>query len=433
MGRVGIRLCQDRRARHYQYRAFGVPDLALSRTGTDARVVAPYATLMALPFAREPSIGNLERLARAGAVGRYGFYEAIDYTPAHLPLGRQDMVVRSFMAHHHGMSLLGLCAVLDGSRFVDRFHADVRVQSSEILLYEASADVPALEQGGGEERPTARRAPPEVLRVLPRRVPHWTPAPLVNVLSNGRYTVFLSNAGGGGSRWAGLDLSRWRADATRDAHGVWTYLHDLDSGRLWSATRQPTGVDGQQETVSFQPHASAFSRQVDAILSRLDVTVDPDDDVEIRRLTLTNQGNETRRLAVASYGEVVLAPHGADLRHPAYEGLFVESRWLLELHGTPVPPPAARRQRSRAPPAPPPRGRDGPTRQRGVRERPLALPRPARQRRASGGILAKVLSGTSGAVLDPVYALRTTFVLGAWRQRPARLPHARQATTRRAC
>ncbi len=396
---------------NYQYRAFGVPDLALSRTGTDARVVAPYATLMALPFARKPAVRNLERLARAGAVGLYGFYEAIDHTPAHLPLGSQEMVVRSYMAHHHGMSLLGLCAVLDGTSFIDRFHADVRVQSSEILLYEAAVAAPALEEGGGKERPASRRPAPEPVRLLPRRVPHRTPTPLVNVLSNGRYTVFLSNAGGGGSRWAGLDLSRWRADATRDAHGVWTYLHDLESGRLWSATRQPTGNDGQQETVSFQPHSAEFSRRVDSILTRLEVTVDPDDDVEVRRLTVTNQGDETRHLAVASYGEVALAPHGADLRHPAYGGLFVESRWLPELHGL-----LFRRRRRAADEAEHlllhrlvvetgrPDGVEFESDRLRFLGRHGSADRPA-------ALLDGALSGATGAVLDPVFALRTTFAL----------------------
>ncbi|MEJ2667081.1 MAG: glucoamylase family protein [Deinococcales bacterium] len=397
---------------NYQYRAFGVPDLALSRTGTDARVVAPYATLMALPLAQRPALRNLERLARGGALGRYGFYEAIDYTPDHLPLGSQDMVVRSYMAHHHGMSLLGLCAVLDGSRFVERFHADVRVHSSEILLYEATVDMPPLDSRGGEERPAARRPTPEPVRLAPRRIPDWTPAPLVNMLSNGRYTVFISNAGGGGSRWAGLDLSRWRADATRDAHGVWTYLHDLDSGRLWSATRQPTGVHGEHETVSFQPHSAGFSRRVDSILTRLDVTVDPDDDAEIRRLTVTNQGAETRHLAIASYGEVALAPHGADLRHPVYGGLFVESRWLPEMQGLLF------RRRPRADDEAEhlllhrlvvEAGRPESVEFESDRSRFLGRHGSAERPAA---LLTGALPGTSGAVLDPAYALRTAFALG---------------------
>ena len=396
---------------NYQYRAFGVPDLALSRTATDARVIAPYATLMALPFAQQESLLNLQRLAEAAGVGRYGFYEAIDYTPAHLPLGRQDMVVRSFMAHHHGMSLLGLCAVLDGPRFIDRFHADVRVQSSEILLYETAVGVPALQQDRGEEGPATRRPALEPVHVAPRQVPIRTRVPLVNVLSNGRYTVFISNAGGGGSRWAGLDLTRWRADATRDACGTWTYLQDLDSGRLWSATRQPTGADGQHETVSFHPHAAEFTRGVNGIVTRLDVTVASNEDAEVRRLTITNQGDGPRRLAITSYGEVVLAPHAADLRHPAFGGLFVESRWLPEVHGLLF----RRRPRDENEPAHlllhrlvVEAGRPESVEYESDRSRFLGRHGGAEHPAA---LRAEALSGTTGAVLDPVYALRASFVI----------------------
>lgn len=396
---------------NYQYRAFGVRDLALSRVDEEARVVAPYATLMALPFARQESLRNLERLARAGALGRYGFYEAIDYTPKHLPLGQQDMVVRSFMAHHHGMSLLGLCAVLDGPRFVDRFHADVRVQSSEILLYEEAVDAPVLPLERGNERPSARRPAPEPAFVGPLQVPLRTATPLVNVLSNGRYTVFLSNAGGGGARWEGLDLTRWRADATRDACGTWTYLQDLESGRLWSATRQPTGVEGQNETVSFQPHTAQFGRRVDAIDTRLDVAVDPGEDLEIRRLTVTNQGEGSRRLAITSYGDVVLSPHQADLRHRAFGGLFVESRWLPDVHGLLFrrrPRDESERTQLLLHRLVVEGGRPESVEYESDRARFLGRHGSAEQPSA---LRAVALSGTSGAVLDPAFALRTTLVL----------------------
>ena len=396
---------------NYQYRAFGVPDLALSRTETESRVIAPYATLMALPFARREAVRNLERIAKAGGVGRYGFYEAIDYTPAHLPLGRHDSVVRSFMAHHHGMSLLGLCAVLDGPRFVDRFHADVRVQSAEILLYETAVGVPALRHDQGNARPAERRPAPEPLPVVPRQIPPRTSAPLVNVLSNGRYTVFLSNAGGGGSRWTGMDLTRWRADATRDACGTWTYLHDLESGRLWSTTRQPTGDADQDETVFFHPHAAEFVRRVDSIVTRLDVTVDPDEDAEIRRLAITNQGPGPRRLAITSYGEVVLAPHAADLRHRAFGGLFIESRWLPEVHGLLF----RRRPRDEGEHAYSLLHRlvteDGrPESVEYESDRARFLGRHGSAEHPSA-LRAGALSGTTGAVLDPVFALRTSLLV----------------------
>jgi len=392
---------------NYQYRAFGVPDLALSHEATGRLVVAPYATLMALPWAPREATQNLERLAAAGALGRYGFYEALDYSPVHRAPGERYTVVRSFMVHHHGMAFLALCNTLQNDRFTRRFHADARVFTNEVLLYEGLAPMTPLERVRPDDQVETVRPRFQTAPVEPWEVPVRTRAPQVHALSNGRYTLFMSNAGGGASRWEGLDLTRWRSDPTRDAWGQWAYVQDLDQGRTWSATPRPMGGPAQDERVTFHPHQITFHRREGDVSTRLEVVVPPKDDLEIRRITLINHGDAPRRLAVTSYGEVALAPHGADVRHPAFAKLFVQSAWRAEVNGL-----LFRRR---------PRGADDTPAylvHRLVHEdgdHPAPEFESDRERFLGrhghagdpAGLRAARLSGTQGSTLDPVFALRT--------------------------
>ncbi len=392
---------------NYQYRAFGVPDLALSHEATGRQVVAPYATLMALPWTPHEAAENLERLVAAGAMGRYGFYEALDYAHARLAPGERYTVVRSFMVHHHGMAFMALCNLLHDGRFVERFHADARVRTHEVLLYEGLAPGPPDERIERDERTEDPRprfhAPP----VEPWEVPVRTRSPEVHALSNGRYTLFMSNSGAGASRWEGLDLTRWRSDPTCDAWGQWIYVQDLDLDRTWSATPKPVDAPGQHPRVTFHPHQITFHRRDGDVTTRLEVIVPPQDDAEIRRVTLVNHGDSVRRLAVTSYGEVALAPHGDDLRHPAFAKMFVECSWRAEDDGL-----LFRRRLRSTTDAPAylvhrlvhDRGAHPPPEIETDRERFLGRHGHPGD---PAGLRATRLSGTLGATLDPVFALRT--------------------------
>lgn len=317
---------------HYQYRGFGVPGLGYRRGLAEDLVVTPYASLLALPlFAREV-VQNIEHLVKLGMLGRYGFYEAVDYTRSRLPAGQKSAIVRSFMVHHQGMILLALDNYLHGEPIVRRFHADPRVQSVELVLHEQIPLRPPIEQPRPEEVRPLRRLQPQVV-VAPWWVPVDTPVPHVHVLSNGRYSVLITNAGSGYSMWREVALTRWHADTTLDDWGMWIYVQDCESGALWSASRQPLGGQPQDYGVVYYPHMAVFRCHARGVSLRMEVTVPPDDDVEIRRVTLTNLDGRPRRLALTSYGEVVLAPQSADGRHQAFNKLFIESTYLPEIGG----------------------------------------------------------------------------------------------------
>ncbi|MBX3140942.1 MAG: hypothetical protein KF875_09350 [Trueperaceae bacterium] len=313
-------------AGNYQYHAFGVPELALNRSYSSDLVIAPYASMLALRHRPEAVLENAARLAEAGALGPHGFFEALDFTPERRPLGADRALVRSHMAHHQGMILLAVANALTDDAMVERFHADPRVATVEYLLQERiPLDVPVIDDLRPEESPSV---PVDVATLdEPWPVPVDTATPLTHLLSNGSYTVLLSEAGGGWSAAGDVAITRWRPDGTRDADGTWIFVRDEPGGSVWSATPGPLPSRVQDERVVFYPYKVEYQREFDGILTRLEVVV-ARGAAELRRLTVVNRGETSRVLRVTSYAEVVLGSAAADARHPAFSKLFVESSFL---------------------------------------------------------------------------------------------------------
>ncbi len=312
-------------AGNYQYRAFGVPELALDRSYEGDLVVAPYATVLAIPYRPQQALENVDRLVDMGALGPHGLYEALDFTPSRKPLGGTFALVRSHMAHHQGMVMVALANELTDDAAVERFHADPRVATVELLLQERiPSEVPVVDEVRVEETPAAPLDAAALDR--PWQAEIDSPTPVCHLLSNGRYTVLASAAGGGWSAAGDVALTRWRRDGTTDADGAWLFLTDVESGAVWSTTRQPFGQPAEAERVTFHPFEVEYQREVGGVLTRLEVVVGQDD-LELRRLAVVNRRATPRRLRVTSYAEVVLGSAAADARHPAFSKLFVESSY----------------------------------------------------------------------------------------------------------
>jgi cyclic beta-1,2-glucan synthetase len=314
---------------NYQYRAFGLPTVALKRGQDRDIVVAPYASLIVLPVAPARVADNIEALVKQGALTTYGFVEAIDYTEARLPLGVERAFVAEYMAHHQGMIFLSLANHLHSNIMVERFHADPRVQSIELLLMEKIPQETTFEQPVIADTET-RVLPPAVANT-PWEVPVEPTFPQAHLVSNGRYSVMMTSGGGGYSQWKSRAITRWRADATLDDWGQWIYIRDGQSGGLWSPTYQPVGGAVDWARAMFHLNHVEFQARAYDISSRLDVLVPPDDDLEIRRLALTNHDEKTRRVTISSYAEMVLAPQSSDQRHQAFNKMFIESEYLPDL------------------------------------------------------------------------------------------------------
>ncbi|XZE19747.1 GH36-type glycosyl hydrolase domain-containing protein [Pirellulaceae bacterium SH449] len=314
----------------YQYRAFGVPGLGFKRGLVDDLVIAPYASVMALMVAPQHACENLQRMARDGYFGRYGFYEAIDYTRSRVPRGQTHAVVRSYMAHHQGMSFLSLAHLLLNRPMQQRFRSDPQFRATELLLQErvpkAAPFYPHSAEVTGEGQFTDE--PEALLRVF--KTPH-TPTPEVHLLSNGRYHVMVTNAGGGYSSWQGLAVTRWREDTTRDNLGMFCYVRDVESNTIWSTTYQPTRRGTKTYEAVFSQARAEYRRRDHDIAIHTEIAVSPEDDIEIRRSAITNHSSVARTIELTSYGEVVLATPAADATHPAFSNLFVQTE-ILDSH-----------------------------------------------------------------------------------------------------
>jgi len=396
---------------NYQYKAFGVPELGLKRGLSEELVVAPYATALAAMVDPVSASSNLRRLAREGAEGRYGFYESLDYTPReaegepeHAPASGKPAAVQAFFAHHQGMTVVALANAVLNDVMVSRFHTDACIQATELLLQER---VPRFVPVTRPRPIEVTRIAPLILPVSPRRfrTPH-TRYPHAAFLSNGRYVSIVTNAGGGASSCRGLAVTRRREDATCDFGSQYLYLRDVRSGAVWSATYQPIRREPDEYRTHFVPDKAVIQQRVEEIDSRCEIAVSAEDDVEVRRLSLTNRSAYQREIEITSYVEVVLSPQADDVAHPVFGKLFLETECRPETASLLC----GRRPRSVEDPQPwaihvlSLEGRTHSAiewetdrarflgRGRGT-EDPIALD-------------GRPLSGTSGATLDPILSLR---------------------------
>ena len=313
----------------YQYSNFGVPGLGLKRGLANDLVVAPYATALAAMYDPQEALRNFELIEQVGGLGAYGFYEAMDYTSSRLRENQKGQIVRVYMAHHQGMALISFANVLHGGRMRNRFHSEPLVQAAELLLQErtprnvGSVKSPMEEI---EDRNVRDMVPPVIRRLTS---PHH-PIPSSHLLSNGRYAVMITAAGSGYSRWNKLAITRWREDVTRDCYGSFLYFRDLKSEYVWSATYHPTHVAAESSEIVFSEDRAKISRHDRFITSNLEIIISPEDDAELRRLSLTNTGTEIKEIEITSYSEVVLAPAEADRAHPSFSNLFVQTEYIAE-------------------------------------------------------------------------------------------------------
>ncbi len=312
---------------NYQYRAFGIPGLGLNRGLEDNLVIAPYASMLALMILPEKAVANLQVLSKKGLEGEYGFYEAIDFTASRLPRGKTSVIIESFMVHHQGMGLLSLAYVLLDKPMQQRFAAELRFQATLLLLqeripratlfYAHTADIvePHSPTTGAQMR---------IINTPNTRIPE------IQLLSNGRYQVMISNSGAGYSRWKDLAVTRWREDATKDDRGIFCYIKDIGSGNFWSNTYEPTLRAAKKYEVLFSPGHIEFRRRDNGINTNTEIVISPEDDTEMRRVKITNTTLFSKVLEVTSYAEVVIAGQASDEAHPAFSNLFVQTEILPE-------------------------------------------------------------------------------------------------------
>ncbi len=396
---------------NYQYRAFGVPGLGLKRGLSEDLVIAPYASVLALMVSPLPACLNLQKLADEGMMGKYGLYEALDHTPSRQRPGQSSTVLRSYMAHHQGMSLLALAYLLLDRPMQKRFMSDPLFQATLLLLQERVPNIIPFHVHNNElsNIHTLSSDIQMPVRVLNSRD---TLIPEVQLLSNGRYHVMVTNAGGGYSRFNDINVTRWREDTTRDNWGMFCYIRDLDNGKFFSNAHQPALVHADQYEAIFSEGRAEFRRRDDGLDTHTEIVVSPEDDIELRRVSITNRSRNKRTIDVTSYAEVVLASAAADALHPMFSNLFVQTKIMEDQQAILC----SRRPRSvdEHPP-----WMFHLMAVHGVKPQHVTYETDRMQFIGRGHSLVSpyvmgheaVLSGSQGAVLDPIVAIRCKLVL----------------------
>jgi cyclic beta-1,2-glucan synthetase len=311
---------------HYQYRAFGVPSLGLRRKAGNRLVVAPYASLMAVSFAPGEVHRNVDLIRRLGGIGPWGPYEALDF-------GREGewkyepRVVRSYMSHHHGMILTALGNHLTGGRIVQRFHRDARIGTVEPYLFERIPWRRAL------ERKWVDRSIPLLSGRGGVGIRSWSPPvdripPPAHHLASGDFVVALGPDGRGGSRWKDWAVVRGGVAAGLPTGGPDVVLLERSSRETWRPMPDPWALPDDDQQIIFEPHRAEYMRKSRSIRTRMDVLLPPTPGVEVRQLTISNESPRPRHLRLAVSVELALAPISDDLRHPAFQKLFVRAEAL---------------------------------------------------------------------------------------------------------
>ncbi|TCL72891.1 glucoamylase family protein [Rhizobium sp. BK251] len=394
---------------NYQYTNFGVPSLGLKRGLGQNAVIAPYASLLASQYDPEGALENLQRLRKLGALGRYGFHDAVDFTPTRVPEGKRSAVVYNYYAHHHGMSIAAVANVAFNGHLRELFHSDPVIEAAELLLQEkAPRDIPVMSAKHESDAPASIQD--DLLRAEVRKIndPAMQDRELV-FLSNGHYSTMLTATGAGYSRWNGQSVSRWKPDPTEDRWGSFVFLRDTATNEWWSAAAEPRSIAGEKVKVLFTDDKAEFTKTVGDLTSEMECIVATEHDAEGRRVTLLNMGAEDRFIEVTSYLEPVITTDDTDNAHPAFARMFVKTE--IGRRGDVI-----RAERNKRDPNEPDMviahlivDNAGTTRHTEFEtDRRRFLGRGRTLAEAAAFDPGATLSGTDGFTLDPVFSLRRT-------------------------
>lgn len=313
---------------NYQYRAFGVPKLSLQPSFELPLVVAPYACMLALEYAGNKALDNLEKIKALGAYGEYGFHEAIDFSsPDPVDLSKNYCIVKSYMAHHLGMSLVAINNYLNDGIMRRRFHTEPMVKAAETLLEEKRETWFVSISRRGYAVDIRKKIVHEDEKLGERMIKTVAPAiPSVGYYSNGIYSVLITSDGDGFSSCGGIMVNRWKPDIYAQT-GFYIYIQDMEEGNFWSSAYNPTRTRPDEYSAAFSHHRAKFQRRDGDISTCTIVTMSSEHNLEIRQVTLKNHGSERKRIQVTSYLEVAADSYLADASHPAFSKLFIESEY----------------------------------------------------------------------------------------------------------
>jgi len=311
---------------NFQYKAFGIPWLGLKRGLSDEMVVSSYASMMILPDAPKEVIENLKRLEKTGMYNKYGFYEAIDYTPTRLKKGDEYAVVKTYMAHHQGLILLSINNLFKNNIMQKRFMKNPELNAVDILLQEKMPENVIITK---EEKEKVEKlkyvdeeyySQNEITKIN-------TKLPQINVISSNDYTILTDSKGQGYSKYKNILINRYKKTSDLE-QGIFFFIKDLKTKRIWSVSSMSYLGNADKYTINFSPSQNKITRQDGNIETTMRQTIVIDAPVELRTIELKNQGIENQTLEITSYFEPVLSTKEQDYSHPSFNNLFLKYDYL---------------------------------------------------------------------------------------------------------
>ncbi len=328
MGESGFNLLDLNQ--NYQYQIFGVPELGLKRGLGDYLVVAPYTTALSLRIAPQKSVKNLKRLIKEGVWGRYGFYDAIDYTTTTGKRAKYGAPVKTHYAHHQGFVVASLTNAVFSGRIHSLMQQDLLAATGSLLLEEKMPTAvplrPITPVAKIEIEPKASANDAEAGQYIPLK----TEVPRYAIIGNTSYTVGVSNSGAGWSKLGNIALTRFKSDPTTEQYGSFIYLREQTKEMAWSPTHEPI-KSNKKKTVIFSENKAEFEQTTEDIKTNLTVVVHPTQNVEMRNVRITNEGDQSKKIELITYSEVSLALPDQDLHHSAFQKLFVKAEFDKKL------------------------------------------------------------------------------------------------------
>ena len=311
---------------NYQYKAFGIPWLGLKRGLEDEMVVASYGSILAISDVPKEVVENLKELEKQQMYGKYGFYESIDYTPERLPKGKKYETIKTFMAHHQALILLSINNLFNEQILQKRFMQNPEIQAVSILLQEKMPETFIITKENKEKPEKIKYQDYENYSIreytkIDERIIRG------NVIGNEKYTVAINQNGIGVSKFEDNFINRYKK--TDDyKQGIFMYVKDIQSNEIWSTT----GEDNCDKfKIDFMPDKSQFEKEKGNVKTKLEITVDANEPVEIRRLEIKNESEEEKIFEVTGYFEPVLSIKEQDYSHQAFNNLFLVFKYNEEL------------------------------------------------------------------------------------------------------
>ena len=299
---------------NYQYKAFGIPWLGFKRGLENDFVISPYSTFLSLEYAGKLAINNLRWLEEDGLLGKYGFYESVDYTKSRLKKGEEKAVVKTYMAHHQGLIILSINNFLNNNIIRSRFNKNPEIEAVNILLEERMPINTIITKEKKEK----------ISKFIDGKVGNYAERKIENkglkvkelqVLSNEDYKIVIDEYGNGKSTYKN-NLINYFKETDEIQNGIYFYIRNIRNKRIIRPE--------ENASIIFAPERVEFSKQDGNLKTDLNICIAPDKNLEIRRLEIENFGNSEEIFEVFSYFEPILSIESEEYSHPAFNKLFLK-------------------------------------------------------------------------------------------------------------